>query len=189
MYLWPRHLLPPVGRALVCAAWFALAVPSPLVPGLCFWPGAAFRSSLEWVKRETVKTAGALSPPLRVEQEKPCLYVLIQFHVCDANPSTAKLSFLYICSDPRWQSAVTCFWECDSQFCCWMQAWISGPGSAEYVVIKKEGRERERETVLSAAGLTIAAALCAPALEEGREGLQPVKAISTNCVIDHSGGQ
>lgn len=43
--------------------------------------------------------------------------------------------------------------------------------------------DRERENVLSVA------ALCASALEEGWEGLQPVKATSTNCVIDHSRGQ
>lgn len=45
------------------------------------------------------------------------------------------------------------------------------------------------ENALSVSGLTFVAALCAPALEEGREGPQPVKATSTNCVIDHSSGQ
>lgn len=38
-------------------------------------------------------------------------------------------------------------------------------------------------------GVLSVAALCASALEEGWEGLQPVKATSTNCVIDHSRGQ
>lgn len=55
--------------------------------------------------------------------------------------------------------------------------------------VMKEFREGETENALSVSGLTSVAALCAPALEEGREGPQPVKATSTNCVIDHSSGQ
>lgn len=73
------------------------------------------------------------------------------------------------------------------QHCSWRRAWISGP-----VFTQVRGYMKvcwQSESVLSMAGLTVAAALSATALADGWEGPQAVKATSTNCVIDHGSGQ
>lgn len=155
MYLWPRHLLPPVGRALVRAVWFALAVPFPLVVA---------------VKRATVKAARLLSPR-RVQNMKVMPLCLNSISRMGWKPKAAEQTFpsFHLFRPPV--GGDVCL-KMDSWFCSWMQACNSGPiftrirGYNERILRE---RERDGENALSVWFDVSGSTLC-PSLGRGEGG-------------------